>query len=73
MNDLAARMESGSSERSKVDEVDDGVGDGPRVGDSLSLDDWVEVKNPSSIMRAWRSARCAALCSMGSERKLEYD
>jgi len=71
MNDLAARIESGRSERSNVDEVEDGVGDGPRSGQSAlrSSLDRVDVKNPNSIMSACSNARCAALCSMGSERK----
>jgi len=68
MNDFAARIESGRSERSNMDEVEDGVGDGPRSGES-PLGSSLDVKKPSSIMSACSNARCAALCSMGLERK----
>lgn len=67
MNDLAARIECGKSEMSN-DEAVDGVGDAARGDVDPSFDR--AVKKPSSIIKACKSARCAALFPMGAERKL---
>lgn len=66
MKDFAARIECGKLEMSNEEAVD-GVGDTAR-GDVGSFDS--AVKNPSSIIRACKSAKCAALFSIGSDRKL---